>query len=362
MERRQRLAEAIKLTLEQSRSNGLAEDILQKVVAEAIRAYQAKINVGVQDSVSDLLDGFKHKVTDQILEATDQWHVPQREPILFPKNCRFMYQRGNTTVMVMEEPPQCRTLSFSKRIIASQFVSTFPEVQNLYLALPYVIFVATFQNANFKTLHCAFRNRALDSIDAELGKPLLPNIHDNLEVCMGNSFFISPLVPITQKAEGAINWFWGSTFNKDLSERWEQKHRVDARLADGLAWERLSQEDSLFILTTQFNSASRTIRQIMESAASHEEEPNESDFRHRLADSIEGCADQMAKRILAYLKKTKFERHIPQDVSTSVQTVIAGVMAEVADLALTLQDQVEKLRLESDPSHKKWQARGEFWS
>ena len=44
----------------------LVEDVLAKVVIETIRKYQQRVNVGIQDSIVDLLSTFKLKVAEEI--------------------------------------------------------------------------------------------------------------------------------------------------------------------------------------------------------------------------------------------------------------------------------------------------------
>lgn len=360
MDQHKHLEESINLTLQEAKNTeGLAEDILQKIIAESLRVYQHKLNVGVQDSIADLIDVFKHKIADQIFEAAETWHIPQREPFLFPPNCRFMYQLGKTTVVVMEFPPQCRTLSFSSQCLGEGMQMTSQPTRRLYLSLPYTIFIVSFKDNDFSSLHFAFRKKPLESLDDELCRSILPNIHDNLLVCTGD---LEATGNITNQVSEIVNGFWSSEFNTNLMDRWENMSIIDPRLESGFAWERFSREDPMFIMGVGFSPSARTISSIITDQTAREEEPDESAFRHDLSDSIEACVDEMFKRLLKYFKKTKFERHIPKDISQDIQNVIGNVMGEVSDLVIVLQDEVNKLSSKLGQKGRQFEKKGPYWS
>ena len=71
----------------------ISDKILTQVVIEAIRTYQQKLAVGIEDSVSDLLGSFKHTAATSIIDAASGWQTTQQEGFLLPKDCRFCFRR-----------------------------------------------------------------------------------------------------------------------------------------------------------------------------------------------------------------------------------------------------------------------------
>lgn len=135
---------------------GLSSDILTRVVIDSITKYRQKVVVGAQDSVSDLLDSFKFSLAEAVFEVAAGWKVVNREPFLFPRGCRFCHTRGNTTIFVIEQEPQIRTLSFEGRMIGEtpftgENFEPEPPPERLPMALPYVVFLITSPTAGSPT-------------------------------------------------------------------------------------------------------------------------------------------------------------------------------------------------------------------
>lgn len=343
----------------------LAADVLTRVVIETINTYQQKLNVGVQDSVGDLVDSFKQKVSQAIFETSSGWHVANRDAALFPRGCRFCYTRGDTTLVVVEQEPQIRSLMFSEEMLGeSQGSSSGGAGVRVALALPYVIFIVQFKRDRFTNLYCCWRTAPLRTLDEPLIPPLLPNIHDNFNVCLGRSFAAEGST-IAEICDSVISNFWNSQFNGDLSTHWWGKARINAALQTALTWQDHSAHDSMFILNVAFPyNPERILRYMVEHLTLHEQLPDENALRHKLSDAIDEAVEALFSKVVRYFKKTKFERHHPKEVKAVLGAAMKEACVELADLISVINQECEKLgrQLVTDGNKTRYEKRGAAWA
>ena len=338
-----------------SNLDGISADIIAKVIVPTIRTYQDKVNVGIQDSVSDLLDTFKQRIVETIFQTSSQWKLPKRELLLFPKNCRFCYQKGESTVFVIEQEPQMRTLYFKQDMLGTDFDYDYDELddsERLPLALPYVIFVMYFKNNVLNYVYSCWRTQSLKSLDDMLYYPLLPNVHANLSVCMA-SMPARQTMTFLEKIDCALNDYWASQFNSDLADRWWSKHQRHDKLATGKTWSEASLENPLFILEANLQSA-KTLKEFLETITKHEEEIDENILLHSLTERIDDTTKLLFNKILTYLKKTSFERYHPKAINEQLAVVMKEANAELAHFSFVLENELKLLRqsLEKTQSDK----------
>gem|GEM_PF-5985068 len=347
-DRHDSLKEATRLAAESAGFEGVVDDILTKVVHESIKRYQQKINVGVEDSVSDLIDFFKQKVTEEIFDSASSWKLAnkEKEPIIFPRGCRYAYTRGKSTIFVIEESPKIRTI-------------TFEHGERYSLAMPYVIFMSHFNEGRFSGLYCGWANSSLETLNDLIYRPLLPNIHNHLLVCRGGH---SPEVvgSFSKSTELAITEFWSSRFNDDLADRWNERKEVSHLLDPAERWVLESEEDMMFMLRLEFG-VGKTIQSHIDLLTTNEEEPDESEFRHLLSERIDACTNTLFRKILRYFKKTKFEKHSPKDVTESLKDAIIESTGDFTDVIRSLNGEIDNLSVANERKHSFVKA-GNFWT
>lgn len=360
------LKEAAKLAIQESTDlKNVAEDILTNVVIETIRKYQQKLNVGIQDSVSDLLDNFKNNISESIFNTVSNWRVANREYIIFPRGCRFCYTKGDNTIIVIEQEPQIRSLLFDSGILGNRYVYGTSNAERVGLALPYVVFIIHFKNNDFKAVYTGWKNSPLCDLDDRLFNPLLPNIHDNLSVCTG-------VIPndlgnnIAQKCDTILSHFWNSKFNNDLSNFWWQKSNFDSRLKSARTWSDFSIQDSSFILrVTQGDQSEETksVNGLIKLLTMHDYEPDEITLKHALSESIDKCVENLFSKITRYFRNTKFEKYHPKEVSDILKKIISEANSEISDMIFTINHELQKLQSQIDKSkvHQKIEPKGPLW-
>lgn len=334
----------------------LLESILDQVVLETIKKYQQKLSVGVQDSVTDLLDSFKLKVTQTIFDVSDSWQQANQgqQPILYPRGCRFCYSQGNNTVVVIEQEPQVRSLLFDGGMAGEHYVLGENE-QRLRLSLPYSVFILHFRNSAFLNLYCGWRTRPLTGLNDTLTRPVLPNIHDNLNVCMRGHAIGS----IVEQTDQLLTRFWNSRFNNDLSTMWWGKGRIDRRL-ETATWQDLTESDPMFILDVRLPE-DRSLQRTLDLITAAMETVDYSAFRHRLSDQINTCVEDMFSSISRYFHRTKFEKHYPKEIKASLQKAIQVSIKDLVEVIFALEVELRELSGQVKAEPLACQPKSRFW-
>lgn len=333
------LNEAIKQALDENASmQNLSSEILQKVVIETIHKYQQKLNVGIEDSLSDLIAAFKQKISDTIFETTAGWRVHNRDYFLFPRGCRFCFAKGDSIIVVIEQEPQIRSLLLSSALLNSK------NSERVALALPYVNFVLHFKKNVFASMFCGWRTTPLRDISDSLCTPLLPNIHDNLAVCMGK--VTGDLGDnISQRTDAVLNHFWNSQFNTDLSQNWNVKARYHSNFETAQKWSKASIDDSNFVLQINYKQT-KTLKSIVDLLTKVDDEPDETILRHNLSEYIDQTVESLFAKILRYFKNTKFEKHHPKDITDLMSKIMTESNSELASLILVIENELGNLKKE----------------
>lgn len=354
----------------------LVEDILTRVVVESLRKYQQKVNVGIIDSVSDIIDNLKNNLIDEVLLSSQGWMVGQnRKQILFPKNCRFLYTKGRSVIAVIEESPGTRTFRLDNNLLHQDRVSSNFGVTSPHgLAIPYSVFILSFDNdlrndkVSFRNMYLYWNKRPLATLDDQLYTPLLPNLHQNMTVCVGNEMTTNHNVPLSQQCGDIIGHFWNSNFNTDLSDKWWGRYTVDARLSDINSWKELSLENPLFACGLNLKPAQR-LKEVIDTAANaHTEVSLDMEaVKKRLVEIVDKASSDIEHGLMKYMKKTKFERFFPNDVKENLASAISTITDEIVVILNRMaydlhQVEEENTRNQKDVKHYGWEGRGAFWS
>ena len=344
LNRYESLKDATKLAVSESESlDGVISDVLTAVVHESIKNYQQRLNVGIEDSVSDLLEVFRHKITESVFNTAATWQIANKEPIVFPRGCRYAYTRGSSTIFVVEQDPGVRTLSFNVGYDYGQ------PSERFALAMPYVVFIVHFKDVTvgpvpvrpdkFKGLYCGWRCAPLRTLNDQISRPILPNIHENLNVCMSNRMDSHGFASSTEEA---ISGFWNSTFNRDVSDRWNERATVSEKLSGVDTWVSETEINPLFMLDLDFG-CKRTVQSSIDLLTKYEVEPNADEFRHRLSESIDACVKTLFSKIMRYFKKTKFKKHSPKDVTEKLKSAIIESTGDLADIVRCLDQEISSM-------------------
>jgi hypothetical protein len=192
--------------------------------------------------------------------------------------------------------------------------------------------------------------------------PLLPNIRDEMSVCVGYDLRVTG-TGIVEKSDSILSHFWNSQFNKDLSNRWWLKDQIDERLKTGREWSRASLENPTFILNLNYNYT-KSAEDILNLLTMHEIEPDETSLRHKLSETIDSSVASLFSKIMRYFKKTKFDKHHPKEITDMLIKIIKNANSEFQDLVFSIQHEIEVLAadIEAGRQKKVVEARGPLWA
>lgn len=200
--------------------------------AEPVKPVKASIPVGEKTGVAELVSKIFSRFIDKLAESnTFSGALLAPGQHLMPKNCKFFHHESKDGFVVIESPPQCRTVLVSEN--------------HYFITLPYVIFMLEFERHNdrqYALVHNAvcFSNKPISSINQIVQAPPLSNI-DGYEVCMGEMGSFSSLNELTDKF---ISDFWQTIFVGGF-----QEFNVGAKTIKSFEdWQNLTQTEPLTVL------------------------------------------------------------------------------------------------------------------
>ena len=169
--------------------------------------------------------------------------------IALPLGCRFVFKKDDASVFIIEQAPRVQTISYLK--------------EKFRIALPYVIFIATIRKNNFLWLQMFFRTTRLQNEADELLCHALPNARtSDYTICFPTP--VSKDATQAQIVEEAIQNYWGSNFNTDLSEFSKSAASQFPQLVSLAEWQKQSERNAQFVLGLKWQSTKNSVKSISE--------------------------------------------------------------------------------------------------
>lgn len=196
------------------------------------------------------------------LEAVLRYTAKVMPPVLpiLPPGTRWLCQRKDLLSVVVEHPPQCRTLAVSGRKKGGDDYGTYT------LAFPYILYILTFYRHDLEEMKMFYRNSALASPADELFHTNLPNVrgepghYGSQRVCLRYRPEMVEGVPLVAAVPALIDFFWSTGFNQDIAHSaFERAQAREARLTSFEAWEAASKKNPLFPLEVAWEPAGRDL-------------------------------------------------------------------------------------------------------
>ena len=185
--------------------------------------------------------------------------MPPQLPVL-PPGTRWLCRRKDLLCLVVEHPPQCRTLRVSRGKKGGD------DYRPYRLAFPYIIYVLTFYRDGFEEMKMFFRNSSLSSPTDTLYHTNLPNVrgepghHGSQRVCLRYRPEMLEGVPLAGAVPALLEFFWSTGFNQDIANSaFERAQDRDPRFASLAAWEAASRGNPLFPLEVEWEPADRDL-------------------------------------------------------------------------------------------------------
>lgn len=188
--------------------------------------------------------------------------MPPTLPML-PPGTRWLCRRKDLMLLVVEHPPQCRSLRVSGGKKGEDDYSTYR------LAFPYIIYVLTFYRDGFEEMKMFFRVSPLARPDDTLYHTNLPNVrgepghYGSQRVCLRYRPEMIEDLPLAEAVPALLDFFWNTGFNQDIANSaFERAQSRDSRFAGFAVWEEASQQDPFFPLQVDWEPAERTLSQL----------------------------------------------------------------------------------------------------
>lgn len=178
----------------------------------------------------------------QIVDAINMTNCLDKNSPFYPEGTRLCQRVGGKICLLVEQPPQVRTLRFAEALY--KYTPLFGEkhtplsedkttIRNLRVTLPYVYFFITYNDDwKYANTRLFFRNSPIRTWDDVLGVPNLPNISpSSCIICYGSGkeFELAGYNKI-DAAQKLIDYFWSSDFNWDYSANYWEYAKANEKL------------------------------------------------------------------------------------------------------------------------------------
>lgn len=193
------------------------------------------------------------------------------EPI--PRSVRFLIHRSPATLVVIEEPPQVRTVQWLDDDSTDPFGDE-AAYRQVRLAFPYIVMIAVFMQGLLTTrTQCFYRTAPIERRDDRLFIPNLYNVADREDMpcwlCLKKLDGITTAHSWSEKVEAIRRHFWGATFNRSATldrhrSYWWKMKGLDRRIRSLDRWQAASKKNPLFPLDVPWTPLRHTLGETMD--------------------------------------------------------------------------------------------------
>lgn len=353
LEKHENLKKAVEKTLDSLNDvEKVAKDVLDLVVSDVLKKFHHKVGVGIEDSVVDLLDDFKQKISTQLIDEIRQWKIPQSNVVIFPRNCRFYYDKGDNVIVVIEEEPKFRNIKLSGELLDSDELYVRKR-----LPFPYVVYIFHIRMNGLLNSYVSWRSSPLMKTSDKLARPILPNCHFGLEICWGDHRPFG--ASVAELCEDAISKYWSSEFNEDLSDQWSNRSNISPILGNVSNW---ANHDVIDMLELDYhNGNDSSVEQKIEQITGNIDEPDIDKIKHNLINIVDKHSEILFSKIIRYFKRTKPERFYPKDVTELLKNNLKECTKDYLDVFYVLQFEYNKLNDHFKHDDRKFVSKSPYW-
>lgn len=225
MPTKEQIVKQVQQTIEHKDWSKQAVKVMKKSSDAVLERVQQGVSAQLKEDTAPIIHNFVINLSRSLMDATVNFLEKSRDATVdlpvFPIGTRYIKQDGNVLNVVIEQPPQVRTLFFIEDAVRVFDPSNRAAgTQSYYLALPYTIFVMQFVNGQYNgELKVYWRSRPLTSTNDELALAPLPNI-SGAKVCLGEFRMKSQNDgKIDDQCNDIISGFWQTIFGIDHVDR-----------------------------------------------------------------------------------------------------------------------------------------------
>ena len=104
----------------------------------------------------------------------------------------------------------------------------------------------------------------------------------------------------------------------------------------------------------------KTLKEVVDTLG-NEEELTETVFRQKISTEIDSCVENLFRKISAYFNKTKFEKHVPEDITDVLKKFVEGEMSEFAEIIASINLELDDLRIDAQMPKQPMYKVGQMW-
>lgn len=252
------------------------QGMLKKVIDDRYNRMSQELLGSLSDEAEGLARDLQFELCERIWDAFQQYKECVKEtPVVWAEGTKVAYTKGIRTVVVIEQKPQVRTVTFDSELVKTQAVANHAQGSTSHgwrftLAFPYVYFVVVFDRGKYTYHELYFRNKPLTSMREHIYLAPIPNVWREKDkkiknMCMGDGFkqAVDGEMTIARQCEIVVSDFWQRVFSKDLGNG--EPEKVDKRIKNYAVWQDNSKADPLFVLTVQWPKG-KTMKGVLETA------------------------------------------------------------------------------------------------
>lgn len=246
-----------------------AQALVQDVSDRTLSKFREDLVAGALETASDELVPFKNIVAESLRgRVIDTLRSSGDISTLLPVGARFFAAHGTTSMVVIEQQPQVRTLYWRKgslekylHDLAGWGVTVTDEMRQrvkerplFEVALPYLVFLFRFVEGIFRDVWIYCRTSPLERFADELYLPPLPHVRqgDGL-LCLGDINIQPGPGSIAEVTDALMAYFWQSRFDyRHWAGYFRNGEEMHPDLRTLWSWEEASRRDPRFILEAKF--------------------------------------------------------------------------------------------------------------
>lgn len=296
------------------------------VISDDAEGLARELQIELCDRIWDAFQGFKE--------------VSKETPYIFPDGAKVAYTKGQRSVIIIEQKPQVRTVSFNEELVKSRNVAKLSvgRTESGYrytLAFPYVYFVLVFDKGKYTFHELYFRNKPLTSVREHIYLAPLPNVFRgedriNKAMCMGHNFRkeVNEELTIARQVDLVIAEFWQKTFNADLGTGGHEN--VDKRIKNFAIWQKNTEEDPLFVLGVNWPKG-KTLKGVVEKLLDDREHKHALDpIDQFIRQQLESGVAKLTTRIKEEILSVKQSGFAPNELDARVDSLVEEVIVDHA--------------------------------
>lgn len=289
-----------------------------------------KFSQEVRTVADEVIRGVRDNFLDEVLEknkglkAESEVFTQKDKSFILPRGTRFFATFDDSCVLVIQQNPQVRRISFSGSFFSedakNSYSKKYPKTRRkLELAFPYVIFVVKTKGNSIKGLWVFYSNFPITDIGNHMYYPNLPNVNREHNVCMRFPRFEKEAsVPLM--AETVIEKFWNHCFTDKGIFHYQtmQNQKSDSQFKTVWEWEKASEENPWFVLEARWPVTERTLEFLYHALCKDDMEK----FKQR----FEGFVTSLLKEFISRAKKAVWDGFLKMEVKNLYSRTIVNII------------------------------------